>query len=97
MLNQLSCTDTYDCEKLRILQSLNEQIETMAIKLDQIVSHAEQVYFKMQPNNQSQVVQTVPSYNTLKLNNQENRPSNHILVTMNDVRVSSFFQVFFQY
>ncbi len=38
-----SFADTYDCEKLRILQSMNDQIEVMAIKLDQIVTHIEEV------------------------------------------------------
>lgn len=87
MLSQLSCTDTFDCEKLRILQSLNEQIETMAIKLDQIVSHAELAHLKVQQGNQGQAVQNLPNYNTLKLNNQENRLNNHILITINDVRI----------
>ncbi len=46
MLNSFSFADTYDCEKLRILQSMNDQIEVMAVKLDQIVTHIEEVVMK---------------------------------------------------
>lgn len=93
MLNQFSFTDAYDCDKLRILQQMNDQIEVMAVKLDQIVSHVEEVHFKLPPRNFSQVPNSTMSYNnSTKLNNQENRPNfsntNHQLVTINNDQLS---------
>lgn len=95
MLNQFNFTDTYDCEKLRILQSMNDQIETMAIKLDQIVSHVEEVHFKLPPNRNQVLPLSAQTFNTVKSNNQENRPNfnnnNHLLVTINnDQMVTNF-------
>ncbi len=43
MFNQSKYHDSYDCEKLKLLQSLNEQVTNMAFKLDRIVSHVEEV------------------------------------------------------
>lgn len=98
MLNQFNFTDTYDCEKLRILQQMNDQIETMAVKLDQIVSHVEEVYFKLPPSNRNQVLPvTTQTINTVKSNNIENKTNfdnnnnNHQLVTINnDQLVTNF-------
>lgn len=91
MLNSLSFADSYDCEKLRILQSMNDQIEVMAVKLDQIVTHIEENHFKIQSTNRQLPAN---SYNSIKLNNQENlstfnhnNPSNHQIVTMNNDQV----------
>lgn len=87
MLNSFNFTDTYDCEKLRILQSMNDQIEVMAIKLDQFVTSIEENQFKLEP------IQRLPetnNYNSMKLNNQENLPNfnnssnNHLMVTINN-------------
>lgn len=87
MLNSFNFTDTYDCEKLRLLQSMNDQIELMAIKLDQIVSHVEENQFKIQQNNRNV---SSNNFNSIKTNNQENRPNfcnsnnGHMLVTINN-------------
>lgn len=51
MFNQQSnYSDTYEREKIRILQALNVQIQSMAVKLDQIVSQVEENLFKIKPN-----------------------------------------------
>lgn len=66
----------------------------MAVKLDQIVSHVEEVHFKLPPRNFSQVPSSTMSYNnSTKLNNQENRPNfntNHQLVTINNDVIVQF-------
>ncbi|RNA17713.1 hypothetical protein BpHYR1_049455 [Brachionus plicatilis] len=43
--------ENYDKEKLKILQNLNSQIQSMALKLDLIVSHAEENIFKIKSSN----------------------------------------------
>jgi len=45
--NQTNFSDTYEREKLRILQTLNVQIQSMAVKLDQIVTQVEENVFKI--------------------------------------------------
>lgn len=38
-------SDSYECEKLKILQALNSQVYNMAVKLDKIVTQTEQAHF----------------------------------------------------
>jgi len=47
MFTQINYSDSYDREKLRILQSLNTQVQTMVVKLDQIVTQAEENIFRL--------------------------------------------------
>lgn len=101
MLNQFNFTDTYDSEKLHILRQMNEQIEIMAVKLDQIVSHVEEVHFKLPPKTANQIVQlpALSTYNSVKSNHQENRinslnttKDNHVLVTINNDQLINNFK-----
>ena len=43
MFTQTNYSDAYDREKLRIFQALNSQVQLMVVKLDQIVTQAEEV------------------------------------------------------
>jgi hypothetical protein len=65
----------------------------MAVKLDQIVSHVEEVHFKLPSRNFSEMQNSSISYNNTKLNNQENRPNfdNHQLVTISHDVIRRFF------
>lgn len=50
-------SDAYEKEKLGILQTLNFQLSEMAVKLDRIVTHAEQTYFGITPQHPQQKYQ----------------------------------------
>lgn len=43
---------TYEREKLSILQTLNIQIQNMAVKMDKIVTQTEEMYFQVKPHQQ---------------------------------------------
>lgn len=92
MLNQFDYTDTYDCEKLRLLQSMNDQIEIMAIKFNKIISHVEEVHFKIPQNNRPPMIQG-PVYTTIKADNRPiTNTDNNLLITMNDQPVQNMKQ-----
>lgn len=79
--HQTAYSDTTEREKLRILQALNSQIESMALKLDQIVSHVEEAHFKIPQTNRQVNIATAAStiatttsndFNSIKTNNISN-------------------------
>jgi hypothetical protein len=68
MFNQSNYSDTYEREKLRILQTLNVQIQSMAVKLDQIVSQVEENVFKIKssPKTSLITINTIDPNNSIK-------------------------------
>lgn len=56
MFHQPNYSDTYEREKLRILQNLNVQIQSMAVKLDHIVTQVEENVFKIKSSPKTSLI-----------------------------------------
>jgi ABC-type antimicrobial peptide transport system permease subunit len=76
MFNQQSnYSDTYEREKIRILQALNVQIQSMAVKLDQIVTQVEENLFKIKPIN-TNAYKVAPTLISITNNNDDSNNIN---------------------
>lgn len=85
-----SGADAYEREKIRILQALNVQVQSMAMKLDQIVNQVEETLLKIKPN--SNAFKTTPTLITITNADDTNNNNNTQFKSINTINADNLTQ-----